>query len=145
MTKTQTWAAVQELPEFAKANKALKAALEELLAPKVAASANPPKVDDKGEVTEVWCRIHGQYEPIETAVMSNGKPKGYCGAGISAWNKRNKAIKDQNNQVTELLMDGELEEAQRLAAAVKSNKEALSNPSTYNYTLDVENYNPTSK
>ena len=94
MTKTQTWVEVQKLLENNKASKALKEALEELLAPKSAGSmANPPKLDKDGNIVEAYCRFHQRYEKVEDMVVSQGKSKGYCKASISLWNKTNAKIK----------------------------------------------------
>jgi len=143
MTKTQTWAAVQELPEFAKASKALKEALELVLAPKSSSSTNPPKVDKDGNPIELYCRFHEQYEPVENMVMSGGKSKGYCRASISKWNKTNAQIKKLNEQIVCALDEDQMEDAQKLNKDVKALKSQLNDPEFYDFKKDWADFNAT--
>jgi len=142
MTKTQTWAEVSKLLEESKASKALKEALELLLAPKSGStSANPPKLDKDGNVVEAWCRFHECYEPVANMVMTKGKSKGYCKASISVWNKMNARIKSCNAQVTYFVEHGDMDKAQEMAKEAKELKEALNAPSTYNFKEDWALFN----
>ena len=47
--------------------------------------------------------------------MSNGKSKGYCKAAIAKWNKINAMIKKLSAQSSELLLQGKVEDASKLA------------------------------
>jgi len=48
-------------------NDALTLELTELLGPKAGGlSTNPPKLNDDGEIVELWCTWHKCYEPVES-------------------------------------------------------------------------------
>jgi len=142
MTKTNQWIEVQKLLEDNKASKALKEALELLLAPKSGgSSANPPKVDKDGNITEAYCRYHERYEKVENMVMSQGKSKGYCKASISLWNKINSDIKKLNNLVSEAVGQGDIELAQKHSKEVTALKAKHNDVKTYDFDRDWKTFN----
>lgn len=150
-TKTQTWNSVQnevaELLDNSKIAKgtreALMALLETHLAPKSGggSTANPPKLDEDGNIVEAWCRFHQRYEVVEDMVMTNDKSKGYCKASISVWNKANKAIKDAQAKVSDFLEDDKLSEAQELNNTIKAMKDALNSTDSFDYDTDWAAFN----
>ena len=146
MTKTQTWAEAHKLLVASKASKALVEAMELLLAPKSSASvANPPKLDEKGNITEAWCRFHERYEKVEAMVMSQGKSKGYCKASISLWNKTNSNIKQLNDKAVCAMSEGQMEDAQKHAKESEALKAKFNNPEFYDYDRDWKEFNKPAK
>lgn len=73
--------------------------------------------------------------------MSNGKSKGYCKAAIAKWNKINAMIKKLSAQSSELLLQGKVEDASKLANEMQGLKAILNEPSTYNKEEDWANFN----
>lgn len=148
MSKSQVWLEVNtQVATWAKENKiseaksdALMQLLSELLAPKASASQNPPRVNKDGE-TEYFCRFHQCYYTSDKMVMSNGKSKGYCKAAIAKWNKLNAQIKKLSAQSSELLLQGKVEDASKLANEMQGLKAILNEPSTYNKEEDWANFN----
>lgn len=144
LTKTQVWANVQsevlELLASSKVSKKFETSLLELLeshiAPKSGGTGivNPPKEVDG--VMHYYCRFHGQYEPQENMVMSKDKSKGYCKASISLWNKTNSEIKKLNDSVSDLMADGNFDEAQAKAIEAKDLKAKFNLPEFYDYDRD---------
>lgn len=135
MSKSNVWSQVQELLVANKAKPALIEALEAILAPKQGGgSTNPPKMID--DVMHYYCRFHQTYEPEANMVMSAGKPKGYCKASISVWNKRNTAIKKLEAEISELVMLGDFEQARECSSELQIAKRDLNDPSTYNFEAD---------
>lgn len=143
-TKAQVWTKVQEevlaLLESSKVSKKFEQSLMDMLeghiAPKSGGSniSNPPKEIDG--VMNYYCRFHGQYEPQENMVMSKDKSKGYCKASISLWNKTNSDIKKINNSVSDLMAEGNFEEAQAKAIEAKELKATFNSPEFYDYDRD---------
>jgi len=140
-SKTNVWAEVQELLSNHKAKPALVEALEAILAPQKSGgtSTNPPKVVDG--VTYHYCRFHREYEAEDKMVLSNGKSKGYCRAAISAWNKRNTAVKKLEAEISELIMAGDFEQAKECSEELRAAKTDLSNYETYDITADWAAFN----
>jgi hypothetical protein len=137
MTKIQLWNEVQELlAQHPTTSKKIVQGLEDLLKPKVGggSSTNPPQEIDG--VMNYWCRFHERYEPQEDMVMSKEKSKGYCKASISKWNKTNASIKKLDSQMSELVSNGEFEEAQAIAQESKELKANLNNHEHYDYDAD---------
>lgn len=142
MTKKQLWNEVQELlAQHPTTSKVLKSELEALLAPKQGggSSTNPPQEIDG--VMNYWCRFHERYEPQEDMVMSKDKSKGYCKAAISKWNKTNASIKKLDASMSELVAEGEFEQAQAIAQESKDLKSILNSHDYYDYDEDWANFN----
>ena len=137
-TAVANWA--QENKVADKKAEALQELIKELLAPKARASQNPPRQNKDGEL-EYFCRFHQCYYTSDKMVMSNGKSKGYCKAAISKWNKLNAQIKKLSAQSSELLLQGKVEEASKLANEMQELKAILNEPSTYNKEEDWANFN----
>ena len=137
-TAVANWA--QENKVADKKAEALQELIKELLAPKASASKNPPRQNKDGEL-EYFCRFHQCYYTSDKMVMSNGKSKGYCKAAISKWNKLNAQIKKLSAQSSELLLQGKVEEASKLANEMQELKAILNEPSTYNKEEDWANFN----
>lgn len=137
-TAVANWA--QENKVADKKAEALQELIKELLAPKASASKNPPRQNKDGEL-EYFCRFHQCYYTSDKMVMSNGKSKGYCKAAISKWNKLNAQIKKLSAQSSELLLQGNVEEASKLANEMQELKAILNEPSTYNKEEDWANFN----
>lgn len=152
-TKTQVWTNVQsQVLELIEGSKVSKKFSEELLnilesniAPKSGGGSmlNPPQEIDG--VMNYWCRFHNQYEPQESMVMSKDKSKGYCKASISLWNKTNSDIKKLNNNVSDLMADGDFDKAQEIAINAKELKAKLNDPEFYDYDRDWAKFNGTTE
>jgi hypothetical protein len=142
-TKTTVWADVQAILVANKANKALTAALEAILAPKVGGgSINPPKVDKDGNITEAYCKFHQRYEVVSDMVLSLGKSKGYCKASISKWNKTNAKIKSLEAESSALLRGGKADEAIAKANEAEGLKSTMNNADQYSYEADWAAFRP---
>ena len=150
MSKKETWnnvkVAVQDLLETQpKLSNKFKDSLWDILTsnlePKGSTSLYPPKLDDEGNIVESWCRFHKRYEVIEDMVISKGKPKGYCRASISKWNKTNSNIKKLDSEAVEAMSEGNFEEAQEIALKSKELKGLLNSPDYYDYDEDWANFN----
>ena len=76
--------------------------------------------------------------------MSQGKPKGYCKASYSKWNKTNAQIKKLNNEVVELIAT-DVKQAEAKAKEVAELKAKLNSPSFYNYDEDHKAFNAKSE
>ena len=145
--KTATWEAVQAIMAEYKIPKKAAEALELLLAPKAGGgiSKNPPKLDKDGNIVEAWCKYPECYEPIDNMVVSNDKPKGYCKAAASKSNRLRKESKDLDTKVIELMADGNMEEAQKIAIEAKKLSSSLNNPSLYDLDKDWAEFNGSTK
>ena len=149
MNKTQLHQAVtSDLQEFFKEHKipttkqeGLLNIIDEYLKPKSSGAINPPKLDKDGNIIEAYCRFHQRYEKVGDMVTSNGKSKGYCKAGISNWNKRQKTIKQLQAQVTGYIDEDDFEKAKKLSNEVKELKETINDPKTFDYDADWEAFN----
>ena len=147
-TKLQVWNSIHEdvstLIEVNKVSKkfseALLLLLENTLAPKSGASANPPKLDDEGHIVEAYCRFHAKYEKIENMVVSAGKSKGYCKASISLWNKTNSNIKKLESSAIAEMSTGNFEGAQEIAKEAQELRGAFNAPDFYDYDRDWANF-----
>ena len=143
LSKTQTWAKVQELLSTHKVSAKVAAELELLLSPKAGGgvSEHPHKTDDKGNIIEAWCKYHEQYEPIENMVVSNDKPKGYCKAAASKSNKLRNESKSLDQKVIAEMADGNLEGAQKTAMEAKALSTMINHPSKYDFKKDWAEFN----
>lgn len=141
-TKAQVWADVLEVLQANKASKKIIEQMEELLAPKSGGGAiNPPKLDEKGNIIEAYCRFHSRYEPVENMVISGGKSKGYCKASISLWNKTNAKIKKLNDLAVVAMSEGNMEEAQKCAKESEALKKVLNAHESYDFDRDWAEFN----
>lgn len=143
MTKAQkTLNEVQNILKEHEASDELTLAIIKLLAPKRGEGSltNTPLTDEDGNITHYWCRLHERYELVENMVMSNGVSKGMSKAALSAWSKRNSAIKKLESESVQALMDGDFEVAQAKAQEVKEAKKTLNDPASYDYEEDWKNY-----
>ena len=137
MTKTELWNKVSETLVANKASKKLIAEMEILLAPKSSGgSLHPPKLNDKGEIVEAWCKFHQRYEVIKNMVVSGDKSKGYCKAGISKWNKLNVQVKKYESEAVAFMAEADFENAQKAAQKAKDIKKSYNDPKSYDYDKD---------
>lgn len=151
LTKTQIYTNVvtqiNELLENSKVSKKFKDDLlfiiDNNIAPKNGSRSaiNPPKLDKEGNIIEAYCRFHQRYEKVEDMVMSNGKPKGYCKASISLWNKTNSKIKKLDSQAIDFMANGDFEKAKEVAKKAKELKDNFNKPEFYDYDEDWANFN----
>lgn len=143
MSKSAIWKQVEELIKVHKIKPKAAEALAMLLSPKAGGgtSQHPPKLDDKGNIVEAWCKYHECYEPVGNMVMSNDKTKGYCKAAASKSNRLRKESKELDSKVIVLMSDGKFEEAQKLATEAKELSKNLNSPSLYNLKEDWEEFN----
>lgn len=146
MSKTEIFttvsAAVEELFNNLKVKDNVRQAfmqmLEENLKPKKAGSIsfNPPVYDGELDCMTYFCRFHQRYEPVNSMVMANGKSKGYCRASIAKWTKAGKTISKKEAEITQLLLNGEVERAMELVAEVEQLKSIRNKPSSFDYVED---------
>ena len=137
MTKTELWNKVSETLVANKASKKLIAEMEILLAPKSSGgSLHPPKKDKDGNIIEAWCKFHQRYEDVNDMVLSKGKSKGYCKAGLSVWNKLNAQAKKLEAEAVEFMSEGDFDNAQKAAQKAKDIKSKFNDPKSYDYDKD---------
>ena len=108
MNKAQTWEAVQAILEQHKHDKRLAAELELLLAPKSGGGVTfPPKLDDDGNIIELYCAWHKQYEPVEDFKFIKSKDKYHyeCLVAEKEWTKYAKAINKIKDDIKNLIND----------------------------------------
>ncbi len=134
---------ISELLEGTKISKATKSELfaivDNYLKPKSGgSSAHPPILDEDGNIVEAWCRFHERYEVVEDMVISNGKSKGYCKAGISHWNKNQSAIKKLESEAIGALTKGDFDAAKDFSEKAKELKDTLD----YDYERYWEAFRP---
>ncbi len=79
MTKKELWAKAQGILETnGIANKEVYSALEKLLAPKSrVVQFIEPKYDEEGNIVELWCNKHLQYESIANFAKKSKTKTGY--------------------------------------------------------------------
>jgi hypothetical protein len=151
MTKTELWNEVQSLLVTHKAKAALISSLEALLAPKQGGSTiiNPPRLNEDGEIVEVYCQWHKQYEPVEDFATSSKSKTGVhyeCKVASKEWQKYAKEIKTKEDEIKGLLnkiLDGEIEQAdakvisETLKAEIASLNEARANKIDLDVYLNI--------
>lgn len=146
-TKSQLWTAAQEIiaeiptsKNFTEADlDSFKSQMAELYAPKSKSSANPSYEEDGVEYH--WCKYHNRYEKsVDMVLDKEGKGKGYCKAASSLSNHRRQLWREANDKISELLISGNMEEAQELAPTVKELKDSINNPDTFDYDADWERF-----
>jgi len=135
MTKTEQWKKVQEILSQHKASKKLTEALTELLKPKSGGHTNefPPKLDKDGNIVELYCQWHKQYEPVSEFRKSPKSKSGYhyeCNTALKDWHAYGKLIKAKEAETQTILtklLDGEIEqtEAKELSEQIKQDIEKL--------------------
>ena len=145
-TKTELHTAVvAEVTTLLATTKVTKAFSESLmlilsnhLAPKSGGSANSPILDEEGNIVEAYCRFHKRYEIAENMVISQGKSKGYCKAGISAWNRNQSKVKALESEALAAMTKGNFEDAQAKSVEAKVLKDTLE----YDYDADWASFKP---
>ncbi len=148
MTKLEVRTIIEDVLSAHKETKVLieiKAQLMERFESKVSTSDHPPVLDDDNQIIEVWCKFHKRYEVIGDMVLSKGKSKGYCKAGISEWNKRMKASKVSSELAIKALSEGDVELATSSAQEAERLKESARDYDTYDYDSDWDTFTPASK
>lgn len=116
MNKTQQWEAIKAILTNGKVSKKVQAELEELLAPKSGGGTiYPPKVDKDGNITELYCTWHKEYEPVEKFKKSPKAKSGYhyeCTDAEAEWKKYVSAInklKKETADTVNKILDGEID------------------------------------
>jgi hypothetical protein len=119
LNKTQTWTKVVELLELnnVKDGEVLYTELKDLLAPKTAGSKldeNPPKLNKKGEIIEVYCIWHKEYELVEE--FAKGRKEGTyhyeCKEASKMFHQYTKLINNIKVEIESLtndVMDGNID------------------------------------
>ena len=128
MKKVELLNSIAALNTEFKLPKEYKNKLEELLAEyKSSASTkeeHPPVKDDKGNIIEVWCNKHLQYEPVEKFATSTKSKYGYhnkCKLADYQWKYYLSQIKDADAKLSKALDDDDFE----LAAKLNKEKKQL--------------------
>jgi len=113
MTKKELWAKAQDILETNGVNKEVYSALEKLLAPKSrVAQFIEPKFDEDGNIVELWCNKHLQYEPVANFAKKAKTKTGYdlmCKASAKLWweyTKRYKELEDKVNGIGASIIEG---------------------------------------
>jgi len=141
MNKTQQWEAVLEILSQHKTTKKIEAALADILKPKSSGHSSefPPKVDKDGNITELYCQWHKEYEPVEGFRKSPKSKSGYhyeCNVALKDWAEYGKMIKAKESETQDILaklLDGEIEQteaktlSEQLKADIETIKEARKN------------------
>lgn len=116
MNKKEIWAKAQGILE-ASGIDSIKVynELENLLAPKNrTAEYFEPKLNDKGEIIELWCNKHLKHEPVSEFAKKAKTKSGYdlmCKASAKKWwdfTKKYKAIEDKVNSIGNAIIDGKM-------------------------------------
>ncbi len=145
MTKSQLWTEVQTTIagyEF-EGSEDLVAELAKFLAPKKAAgSEHPPVLDDKGKITEAWCRYHQTYEPAGDMVISGNKSKGYCKAAASVSNARRKSVQSKQLEALKIMGD-DIVRAQELVVEAEAIEPTVNGYEFYDLKADWAEFNST--
>jgi len=113
MTKTQQWDLVKEILTNGKVSKKVQSQLEDILAPKTSGgSIYPPKLDEDGNITELYCNWHKEYEPVENFKKSPKAKSGYhyeCKDAEKEWKKYTSKINEIKKEIT-TIVNGILDE-----------------------------------
>lgn len=147
MNKTELVSAITEIARnFKVAPEALERIVE-LVGPQAAGSrsVNPPKLNDKGEIVEAYCKYFQRYLPASEMVISNGKSKGYSKIACAEVNARRKAIVQKEGELSNLVLGGKVEEAKKLAKDLEVEKSKLNSPEAYDYDELMKKYSKTEK
>lgn len=108
-------------------------------------SVNPPKLDKDGNIVEAYCKYFQRYLPAEQMVISNGKSKGYSKIACAEVNSRRKQIVRKEGELSNLILNGKVEEAKRLAKDLGVEKSKLNSPEAYDYDELMKKYSKTEK
>lgn len=147
MNKTEL---VSAITDIAKSFKVAPEALDriiELVGPQASGSrsVNPPKLDKDGNIVEAYCKYFQRYLPAEQMVISNGKSKGYSKIACAEVNSRRKQIVQKEGELSNLILNGKVEEAKRLAKDLEVEKSKLNSPEAYDYDELMKKYSKTEK
>ena len=134
MTKLQIRETIETVLSNHKHSMKLKEDLLLAFESKVSGSEHPP-VDGQS-----WCKFHKRYEDDENMVLSKGKSKGYCKAGISTWTKRMNESKVEDAKAIESLTKGEIKDAQESAKKAVDLKASARDYDTYDFDEDWANF-----
>nr|DAX61402.1 MAG TPA: hypothetical protein [Caudoviricetes sp.] len=147
MNKTELVSAITEIARnFKVAPEALERIVE-LVGPQASGSrsVNPPKLNDKGEIVEAYCKYFQRYLPAAEMVISNGKSKGYSKIACAEVNARRKAIVQKEGELSNLVLGGKVEEAKKLAKDLEVEKSRLNDPEFYDYDELMKKYTKSEK
>ena len=143
MKKAEMIKAVQETLVANKANKKLIEAINEIMAEynrtKSAKEEHPNLVDDKGNVTQVWCIKHLKYEPVEDFAVVTKSKTGYhnkCRVADWQWKDYLTKIKVVENELSEALSNDDFVTAKELNQTKKDL--IIAKDSAYDYPDDDE-------
>jgi len=139
-SKSNVWAQVEAILASHKVKTIVVDELKAILAPKNGGSVSNPSYIENG-ITMYFCRFHQRYEAECDMVMSQGKPKGYCKASISKWNKTNSQIKRLEAQAVGEMTRDNFDKARELASEAKVLGESLNSPENYDYEADWKLFN----
>lgn len=106
----------QEIVDLLNANKDAKVStvLDDIIA--IAMSKKQDSTvrrNDKGEVTEIFCWYHKEWEPVEWYGKKASSHSGYntfCKQGVNSWTKQQRDFKKLKGELLEKLMEGELKQ-----------------------------------
>lgn len=143
MTKTKIREAIEEVFAAHKSSKLteeIRASLMATFEGTVTRSEHPPVLDEEGNMIEAWCKFHKRYEPIENIVLSKGKSKGYCRAGLSEWNRRMRLAKKYDASAIEFLTTGDVESATEFATKATDERALAADYDTYDFDTDWSNF-----
>ena len=118
----------------------LMAVIDRYLKPRSASSGKPPKLDKEGNIVEAWCKFHQRYYTIDKMVMSGGKSKGYCKAGIATWNRLQKQGKDLKAKALGLLLAGDTKKGAELNTEGEKLIEKSKDYASYDADQDWANF-----
>lgn len=147
MNKTEL---VSAITDIAKSFKVAPEALDriiELVGPQASGSrsVNPPKLDKDGNIVEAYCKYFQRYLPASEMVISNGKSKGYSKIACAEVNARRKQIVQKEGELSNLILNGKVEEAKKLAKDLEVEKSKLNSPEAYDYDELMKKYSKTEK
>ena len=147
MNKTELISAITDIAKsFKVAPEALDRIIE-LVGPQASGSrsVNPPKLDKDGNIVEAYCKYFQRYLPAEQMVISNGKSKGYSKIACAEVNARRKQIVQKEGELSNLILNGKVEEAKKLAKDLEVEKSKLNSPEAYDYDELMKKYSKTEK
>jgi len=134
-TVSEKWTEALEIMKEAKISKKTQTLLENIYGPKSASSVNPPIYDADGVMIKSFDRWFNQYTPINEAVLSNGKPKGYSKSSLSLWNKYAAASKE----LWEPLMEAGLSMTE-IKEEIITAKKMMNDPKSFDYDRDTKRF-----
>lgn len=105
--------------------------------------SHSPQMRDDGIC--YYCKFHQRYEIESDMVLSNGKSKGYCKAGISIWNKLNNKREILAYKINRIDSIFKRLDIQALQIELKEYQDKFNNPKYYDYERDWEKFREKSK